>query len=121
MVKSKRFKLRVRERETRVIHEYIITVDEDDAHQLRSNTWFVLFSRQGKPYPMRYINGAHVHLSHEVLRLDRAMRDVIVRHRNGDTLDCRKENLIQTTKAEQFAPFRALRWLNVDRFLNADA
>jgi hypothetical protein len=71
---------------------YIVLLDEQDGHLMRSSAWTIIRGRSGAEYCRRKVGGVDVHLSHEVLKVSR-MDDAVVGYRNGNTLDCRRANL----------------------------
>lgn len=88
---AKKFKLRARD-EKRVVREYFITIDEQDAHWLRNYTWTV---RRGHldgecAYPCRTSNGFAA-LGRTIL----GVRDphIYVRYADGNPFNCTRANL----------------------------
>lgn len=71
---------------------YITLVDDDNACLLRSYPWSILIGGNGTPYVRRAgVNSSSVLLHHEIF--GPAER---VYHKNGNSLDNRRENLSET-------------------------
>src|SRR5262249_94638 len=78
-------------------------VDDDDYERLHTLTWYAAKSR-GRRFPATVVwigDKAHKEFLHrKVLGLPREERQTVVEHVNGDTFDCRKENLhVKTPQA----------------------
>lgn len=100
--KAKRFIVKRLSHKSGVVKEFIVTVDEQDAHLLRSYYWTV---RRGVPsnekdkgiereYVGRQTTKKWELLHHIILGVD---DDVRVCHVNGDSLDNRRANLFADT------------------------
>ena len=104
----KRFKLRSRENPIAgirrpgfgVVTEYIVTVDDEDAHHLRERLWRVTIEKRypdRKKYVVTTIDGRPVCLSRLILGLDRYpsgdRNRLQVRYIDGDPLNNRRANL----------------------------
>ena len=83
-------------------------VDEEDFARLRFWSWHVHVSDPGKLYASRTVEmgGRHYsrYLHHEVLGLEIPLqKGLVVDHKNGETLDCRKSNLRVCSRSENMA------------------
>lgn len=94
-MKSKRFLLRWHAGYSGVIKKAVITVDEIDAWRLRIRPYRVRY-KNGKPSAIEYATDSgrvKFHLPREIMG---AKEGEEVRHRDGDFLNCRRENLFIT-------------------------
>lgn len=103
----KRFKVKSIGRHSGVVHEFITTVDEDDAHLLRSSYWRVTNStalnadgiKENRKYIKRETASGTQTLHQLIVGAGPAEK---VWHINGDSLDNRKCNLMkQSDRVEE--------------------
>lgn len=74
-------------------------IDDDDAH-LAAHKWSYLRGRNGNGYAVRSHAGRFLYLHREVIG---APPGAIVDHRDGDGLNCRRENLRLASHAQNLA------------------
>lgn len=81
----------------RVAQTAVVTVDEQDAYLLRSYCYrMAKAGDKSYEYAVRYTRGNKSHpLTHDILAVPAGR---VVRFRNGDTTDYRRENLEITTR-----------------------
>lgn len=79
----------------------LVQVDEEDVDLIQVYRWRA-YNTNGKSYVMRSIRGGVVYLHRQLLGLQRGDR-LRVDHRNGDTLDNRRDNLRFATAAQNSA------------------
>lgn len=96
---SKRFYFRLPVTREKVI----VTVDDDDAYRLRSEHWLVR-NNKGLIELNRFNNGCLLMFGRVLLGV--TADGVCVAHKNGDSSDYRKENLVKMTRAEFNKMFR---------------
>lgn len=83
-------------------------VDDEDFGRLRFWSWSVQVSGPGKLYARRTAKNKgkqyNRYLHHEVLGLEIPLKKgMVVDHKNGDTLDCRKSNLRVCSRSQNMA------------------
>jgi hypothetical protein len=102
-----------------------VLVDAADYERLWPEGWYLLVTKQGKRYAVAHIDGRLAYMHREVLSglvAGRAQVD----HKNGNTLDNRRENLRVATPSQQRAnskkrrgsasPYKGV-YVRGDRFL----
>ena len=78
-------------------YQWKVRVSSEDAHLLRNYVYSIDTGSEGKHfYPRRKSTGygKYTYLAREILGAD---DDEFVHYRNGDSLDCRRENLYATS------------------------
>jgi hypothetical protein len=68
---------------------YCAFIDDEDAPLALKQNWFIK-SRVGRLYAFASFNGVQFQLSNFVMK---AVREILIDHKNGDVLDCQKANL----------------------------
>lgn len=76
----------------------VITLDECDAYIMRTHLWAVAKTSSGGYYISRWMNTTSIPLSHQIIS---AETHQTVRHKNGDILDFRRENLYVYTNQDE--------------------
>lgn len=97
---AKRFKVKRIGRESGLVREFIVTVDEEDAHLLRSYYWKVTHTDK-KTYVVRTTTRGDEPLHSVIANVKPGER---VFHINGDSLDNRRSNLMkQSERVEEIS------------------
>ena len=94
----KKFRVKKIGRRSGVIHEFITTVDEEDAHYLRGYCWVVIEAKgddRNRCYIVRTTPHGPEYLHHMIAG---ANPGETVSHINGDSLDNRRSNLLRSAE-----------------------
>lgn len=79
---------------------FTVLLDDEDFAAVSKYSWWTLETQDGKKYAQTRIDGKHIYLHRFIMK---APPKTFVDHRNGNTLDCRKENMRFASRSQNAA------------------